>query len=632
MRSLIIALLLCACCALAALNAAEIPTCPWPDPYMPAAPDAPGSQVALPPYPDVPRSLDEVDIGDTATIGTTWYDMQHNSSVGRSIAKGSDQYFHYVWTNSLDMGSMSRHVYYNAMDANGMQLWPGTGYSVESMVMCGYATLDVAYDERAVPAFHGRETGAAEVIQIFITVDYFPHAGAFMPYSPDPPHWHGELVNAGWPKIQIGNEGTMHIVSSSPDYPDGRIRHFYTRATYDEGAFEVEFPDVMPHSYRYIGESDVFGAEVAASDVSNRVAIAWLDPHHDIQLLIDDDGQNLDFAEAFNLTNWIPPDFTWLPDTLLANMDTLRCHNDISLFFDSNDYLHAAFTTRAYFALEGVTYWNASLIWHWSEELPNDFKLIANAFDPGNWIDCGANNVRVQRPSLGQSSVNGYLYCAYQQFDVDSLHLSAGGYPSGEVYISVSMDGGQNWSVGTNVTETITPQSAPPGMSQSECYPCLAKAVDSECHLAYLFDRDAGCAIFSEGSITLNPMKAHDVPVNLIPTTPLLPQDVPFHVEHAWWPLAANSSPGEGEQMHLQAAPNPFNPTTTISFSLPEAAYVELAVYNLSGRKVATLAEGMQSAGSHAAVFDGSSLSSGIYLYRLSSSGIAANGKMLLVK
>jgi hypothetical protein len=79
-------------------------------------------------------------------------------------------------------------------------------------------------------------------------------------------------------------------------------------------------------------------------------------------------------------------------------------------------------------------------------------------------------------------------------------------------------------------------------------------------------------------------------------------------------------------------SPNPFNPTTTISFSLPEASVVNLVVYDTNGRQVAQLVNGLQPAGQHQVTFDGSSLPSGLYLYRLTAGQNTAAGKMVLLK
>jgi len=80
------------------------------------------------------------------------------------------------------------------------------------------------------------------------------------------------------------------------------------------------------------------------------------------------------------------------------------------------------------------------------------------------------------------------------------------------------------------------------------------------------------------------------------------------------------------------AYPNPFNPLTTLSYQLPVAGKVDLAVYNISGRLVTQLVDGWREAGIHEVNFDASGLASGIYIYRLQTSKFNASGKMILMK
>ena len=94
-------------------------------------------------------------------------------------------------------------------------------------------------------------------------------------------------------------------------------------------------------------------------------------------------------------------------------------------------------------------------------------------------------------------------------------------------------------------------------------------------------------------------------------------------------------NPGENvpsEYLLAQNSPNPFNPETNLTFSLPKAGNVELVVYDIQGRQVAALVSGYRTAGVHQATFDGSQLSSGVYFASLKVNDFSQTRKMLLVK
>ena len=80
------------------------------------------------------------------------------------------------------------------------------------------------------------------------------------------------------------------------------------------------------------------------------------------------------------------------------------------------------------------------------------------------------------------------------------------------------------------------------------------------------------------------------------------------------------------------AYPNPFNPVTTIAYTLPEAARVKLTVFNTIGQQVVVLADGMQDAGYKSVEFDAGMLSSGIYFYRIAAGDFIDMKKMVLIK
>jgi hypothetical protein len=82
----------------------------------------------------------------------------------------------------------------------------------------------------------------------------------------------------------------------------------------------------------------------------------------------------------------------------------------------------------------------------------------------------------------------------------------------------------------------------------------------------------------------------------------------------------------------VNAHPNPFNPLTSIQYSLKKADQVNLTVYDLSGCKVTELLDGHQSTGTHEVTFNAVDLPSGVYIYRFASGQVIKTGKLILMK
>jgi PKD repeat protein len=81
-----------------------------------------------------------------------------------------------------------------------------------------------------------------------------------------------------------------------------------------------------------------------------------------------------------------------------------------------------------------------------------------------------------------------------------------------------------------------------------------------------------------------------------------------------------------------QNYPNPFNPSTQISYSIPNSEFVSLKIYDVLGREVTTLVNGVQSASNYSVNFDAGKLSSGIYFYTLKAGNFVETKKMLLLR
>ncbi len=98
-------------------------------------------------------------------------------------------------------------------------------------------------------------------------------------------------------------------------------------------------------------------------------------------------------------------------------------------------------------------------------------------------------------------------------------------------------------------------------------------------------------------------------------------------------PVAIPTEKDTPAEYRLEANyPNPFNPSTTITYALPSATKVSLTIYNALGQQVATLVNADMAAGTHTVSFDASHLSSGLYMYRIQAGDFVQVRKMLLVK
>jgi hypothetical protein len=115
-------------------------------------------------------------------------------------------------------------------------------------------------------------------------------------------------------------------------------------------------------------------------------------------------------------------------------------------------------------------------------------------------------------------------------------------------------------------------------------------------------------------TVSIPPMSAHHLVLSSLPTD-----------------IAGSPSAERGFALS-QNYPNPFNPTTTINYQLPIASKVKVAVYDLLGREVMVVVNGITEPGTHTLTIDASALSSGTYIYRLTAGDHIESRRMVVLK
>ncbi len=215
----------------------------------------------------------------------------------------------------------------------------------------------------------------------------------------------------------------------------------------------------------------------------------------------------------------------------------------------------------------------------------------------GNWeiyykysSDGGANFIPDQR--LTNASGNSWYPSVATWGDFIHICWQDARDGNNEVYYKISTDGGGTWLSDQRLTNDAGASNTP-----------SINISGSALHIVWQDNRDGNTEIYYKRNPSGNP-------IGITPISTNIPAG--FSLE--------------------QNYPNPFNPVTNINFSIPKTGYIKLAVFDITGREVAVLADGIFSAGTYKADYDASALSSGVYFYKLISKDFTATKKMVLVK
>ena len=97
--------------------------------------------------------------------------------------------------------------------------------------------------------------------------------------------------------------------------------------------------------------------------------------------------------------------------------------------------------------------------------------------------------------------------------------------------------------------------------------------------------------------------------------------------------LSALDSEFPAEFSLVRVYPNPFNPSTTVSFGINEDQNIEIGIYNINGQKIDAIQSGSLSAGLHSFIWDGSNVESGLYFIKVVGDGqLLSSQKVVLIK
>ena len=583
----------------------------------------------------------DVAIGEAYTVGTTWWFIQQNSTVGRMIARDEIGGVHFVWTKGEDEQNNERHVYYNFIRDNGGDIAEqlnGNSRLVDNSDRAGYAALDLLRNDNTVVCacfFHifGRAAMA---------IDFNWGLGAFSTIYLDGPDRQVPMVVKG----TIDRNGRAHVLSGTHDMMGANfplvIWHADPGDEFDD--WDVGVPNViemttgLTHCIKAARESE----QVALTWHHNIVGVpapeewdgsAAYGMNNDLYLIESPDGEEWDLDNPLNITRTIEPDPHL--NGAAAFGDTLRPFNDCDILY-VGDVVHVVFTVRGFWGdptgdfeppVQRITT-RESFIWHWDSET-DTLTLVADGWydnegNPGSLLS------NLSQPSLSADE-DGALYCIFRQVTDDDLNPA--GYCFGEVMLSISRDQGITWSEAVVMTGT---NAGDPDEVEyvDECYPSIADRVDDNLHIYYQLVPE------TEGS----PQEAlpdecmmvyQRVPVGQLPDVDELELPREGFKYHNYPPVyVSRDHEGHRPDVHtlISAFPNPFNASVEISYMLSRDSDVYLRIIDLFGRSVYQYDFSKQTKGRHLHSINAQSLPTGIYIASVETIYDVAMMKLVCVK
>jgi len=472
-----------------------------------------GDEATLANVPIAPYNPNHIASSPGDTIGYTAFDYQSNGSSGNRVVVDHMGGLHFAWMRSIG-GLGPRTVYYNYMPSPaGPQGWDktGTSISISGHVNDGYTQISVTTDDLAAIAYHN---GADIIDSLFAATDAATGFGGFADNT-----FRLRMLFAGdvdpclWPYFSVDRNNRYHMVASEASTVLGAVQTLgYARST--NGGLSWTPPAVVDTVV-------TLSSVITASPVSDKVAIVYTHPYdassqwiNDVYYILSQNGTTWDFRNGkINVTEYA------------SDPESLWAYTDCDAVFDFNDNLHIIWNEQlAYVSAGGTNVEFLSKLRHWdfasgtiTQVMKSDSTWSLTGCDFGGW------NHSLAKMSIGADSTTGGLFVTATSWYLTDC--SAGGYANGELFMSYSTNGGANWTLRGDLTNSHT-DSCVAGNCDSDNWSSLAERVDGNLHLFYSNDLDAGGIPQSEGYLTTNPMLYLHYPNPIrgtaVPSAPML--------------------------------------------------------------------------------------------------------------
>lgn len=474
--------------------------------------------------------------------------------------------------DSLDFLSSRRTVY--AFSSNGGLSWTNFNNVTIPARRSGYPSLDLLRGPVAgLPIIVNHSAGpfGTESIAYVASPE---NSGAFAELIPPPPI-SGTTGQPLWPDVAGLADGSFALVAQAPTQFGCNLYvtiHDFTAYSPWHGLTNYDC------TIRYV---------VEAND-SGRVGI----------LYTGTDGLRFSESHVGSLT-W--RDTLIIPYPIVIGPDTFTLWGSIDFVYRNNEPL-------VVMALQHVNRPqtnDGAVIGFWSRA--TGVRIVVPRSAVFGIVDT-LNRRQVRHLSMGYPVIGLSGENPVVGFQAFMAETSAAGFNYSDVFWTLSIDR-QTWLAPWNLTQTPTLDERYPSVSRwNQSGPGTAVI-----NMVWQEDTEPGSHAFSDGA-------------------PLARSKQMFARSVFFWLDVDEKATHPTEFWLGQNYPNPFNPITTIRFRIQRSGFVSLKVYDMLGREVATLVDGVQGLGFKAVELDGSNLPSGVYFCQLRAGSFVQTRKMLLLR
>lgn len=580
-------------------------------------------------------------------IGSTFYDLQTNASVGRRIILHEESQVSAVWTTSPigEANWPTRGIGYNHKAST---TWPAPVNNRLESQRTGWPSIGILEKAGTKYEFvmgHVSATGGWILSKnTAIGNSTFGNESTVLLQQ--------NSKVAIWGRAATNNKNTIHLISNYfADVANGiplvKIKGVSSPSTYcrstDGGVtWDKQFITLPGYdSTRVVaGGGDNYAIDVKDS----MVAIVMGGLGEDVALYKSTNNGNTFeriVVEAFPFSPWdVEKNKVLVPLKSMAK----TTDGSMDVIIGNDNKIHVFFARSHVFdddtAVDGTFFWprSASLM-HWAEGwdsvnvcgIAKDYdkddtvtvtnETTASLTTSGSLPSGVASATRYGGTSLvsfpsSSMDINGNLYVVYSA--PHELAISPFNANFRDIYVSYSKDGGVTWTIGQNITTTAFGLIS----NKENVFASAAKRCDNYLHLIYQEDDLPGTNLQNNGNSNTHPNDENRIMYRAIPVSDILGNVVGD-------PVSVNKIVADPKIFFVsQNQPNPFNSETSAIIYMRDGSDLTLTVCDLSGKVMRTESLGYHAAGNHSISISADGLTSGLYLYTLTNKQYSITKKM----